>query len=570
MRISRQRGTAALGAAVLVAAALTAGPASASGSRNGASSTTGEAGTFVVLAKDGASEVSLRAAIRKAGGTVTDVNSAIGMYTVTADGGFVEDVVGSAGVEGAAPNSVIGKAPKDTAAPAADVERLAAEKAKARAKGKAAEPGTAPVTGDTFSDLQWDMDMIHAPEANAYETGKGVRVGIMDTGVDASHPDIAPNFDYALSRNFTVDDPIIDGACADDPDGSCEDPADVDENGHGTHVAGTIAAARNGMGTVGIAPDADIVNLRAGQDSGYFFLKPTVDALTYAPTAGIDVVNMSYYIDPWQYNCPDNPADSPEAQQEQRTIIEATNRALTYARDHGVTLVAAAGNAHTDLDNPTFDGTSPDYPPEIEYDRTIDNSCKDMPAEGDGVVTVSSVGPTKLKAYYSNWGTEEITVAAPGGAYRDWIDGEMSISPSYLQLSTVPKSSIDPSLIDPETGEVDDPFVFSDCPSGPDSCGYYEYYQGTSMASPHVVGVVALIVGAHGHPTPQTGGLGLKPHQAEKILTRTATPTACPAPVFEYPGLPSSYASNCDGDAEFNGWYGNGIVDALAAVTGKH
>ena len=84
--------------------------------------------------------------------------------------------------------------------------------------------------------------------------------------------------------------------------------ADVDEGGHGTHVAGTVGAALNGFGIAGVAPKVDLVNIRAGQDSGYFFLQPTVNALTYAGDHGIDVVNMSFYIDPWLYNCADNPA----------------------------------------------------------------------------------------------------------------------------------------------------------------------------------------------------------------------------------------------------------------------
>ena len=66
-------------------------------------------------------------------------------------------------------------------------------------------------------------------------------VGIIDTGIDASHPDIAPNFNAALSRNFTSDIPLIDGPCNQEPDHSCNDPADVDEAGHGTHVAGSSA-----------------------------------------------------------------------------------------------------------------------------------------------------------------------------------------------------------------------------------------------------------------------------------------------------------------------------------------
>jgi subtilisin family serine protease len=189
------------------------------------------------------------------------------------------------------------------------------------------------------------MKMLHATadESYAVEPGKkSVLVGIMDTGIDASHPDIAPNFDAALSRNFTVDDPIIDGDCKTDPDKSCQDPATVDEDGHGTHVAGTVASPVNGLGMAGVAPNVTLVNIRAGQDSGFFFLEPTINAMEYAGNIGIDVVNMSFYTDPWLYNCgPDHPAtepstgarvDSPDAQLEQQAIIDLTPRAVDYAR----------------------------------------------------------------------------------------------------------------------------------------------------------------------------------------------------------------------------------------------
>ena len=189
-----------------------------------------------------------------------------------------------------------------------------------------------------------------------------VKVGIIDTGIDGTHPDIAPNFDTRLSRNFTVDDPTIDGPCADEPDQSCQDAANVDEDGHGTHVASRSGRRSTAQGIAGVAPGVDLVNLRAGQDSGYFFLGPTLDALTYAGDHGIDVVNMSYYIDPWLYNCTANPADSPAEQREQRLVIEATQRAIDYARARGVTTISAEGNGHTDLGKPTFDDSSPDYP----------------------------------------------------------------------------------------------------------------------------------------------------------------------------------------------------------------
>ncbi len=182
--------------------------------------------------------------------------------------------------------------------------------------------------------------MIGATAHGSYRKQPGshaVRVGIIDTGIDASHPDIAPNFDPALSRNFVTDMPDIDGPC-EEP--TCHDPADVDQGGHGTHVAGTVGAALNGVGIAGVAPKVDLVNLRAGQDSGYFFLQPTVNALTYAGDHGIDVVNMSFYIDPWLYNCADNPADSPAEQAASSgRSSTATQRALNYAHNHGVTLV---------------------------------------------------------------------------------------------------------------------------------------------------------------------------------------------------------------------------------------
>ena len=82
----------------------------------------------------------------------------------------------------------------------------------------------------------------------------------------------------------------------------------MDDGGHGTHVAGIIAAARNRLGVSGVAPDATIVNIRAGQDSGWFFVYETVAALTYAGDIGLDVVNMSFFTDPWLYNC-DSPDD---------------------------------------------------------------------------------------------------------------------------------------------------------------------------------------------------------------------------------------------------------------------
>ena len=528
--------------------------------------------SYVVLYDDATSLASARLAVRAAGGLLVAENQRVGVATATSSSPtFAADLLRQGVVAGVARNKPVGyNAPaqrqRRTAERLTAAERASVRKLTARA---AAAPAA-----DPLGSLQWDMALIHATPAGSYgvELGdRGVLVGVLDTGIDGSHPDIAPNFDAALSRNFTVDVPLVDGPCAAEADASCNDPANVDENGHGTHVAGTIASPLDGFGMAGVAPNVRLVNLRAGQDSGYFFLQPSVDALTFAGDHGIDVVNMSYFIDPWLYNCSGNPADSATQQLEQRTIVEATSRALGYARSKGVTLVAAAGNEHTDMDHPTSDDTSPDFPPGTEYHRSVDNACLTMPTEGPNVVSVGSVGPSTMKADYSNWGAEGVDVTAPGGYFRDLFG-----TPSFRTVATqilgpYPLNvALDDGTLNPD-GTPNTPFVVRYCRGT--TCGYYQYIQGTSMASPHAVGVAALIVSRYGHPDPQRGGIELLPHQTEKILGRTATDHPCPSPpVLDYTnvGRPASYTATCVGTADENSIWGDGIVDALTAVTDKN
>jgi subtilisin family serine protease len=314
----------------------------------------------------------------------------------------------------------------------------------------------------------------------------------------------------------------------------------------------------------------ELVNIRAGQDSGFFFLQPTVDALTYAGDVGIDVVNMSFYIDPWLYNCTSNPADSPEEQAEQATVIQATERALAYARGRGVTLVSAEGNENTDLGNPTADPTSPDFPPGTERDRTVDNSCVSMPTEGTGVLGISSIGPSKRKAYYSNWGIEQTDLSAPGGDRRDFFGTDRYLDPANTVLAPYPKALAIAAGEVNDDGTPNTPFVLADCSTG--DCAYYQYLQGTSMASPHAVGVAALVVASRGKRDPVHGGLTLAPDKVENVLKASAQKTACPdPPTFTYPDpdLGPEYTATCEGTADFNGFYGAGIVDAFAASKKK-
>src|SRR5919197_1966122 len=351
------------------------------------------AAQYVVVYEQGASLGAARDAVHDAGGTIVSENKAVGVATVRSrDPAFARKADEERALYGAtSADRAIGKAPRDAAKPAwRDVESE---------RGTPSGGGHHPpvVNGDPLSGLQWDMQLIGATPSGSYARQQGshaVRVGIMDTGIDGNHPDIAPNFDRDLSRNFTVDRADLgDGDTCEHPP-SCIDPVDEDDDGHGTHVAGEIGAALNGLGIAGVAPKVDLVNIRAGQDSGFFLLQPAVNALTYAGDNGIDVVNMSFFIDPWLFNCTNNPADSPAEQAEQRTAIEATTRAVNYAHAHGVTLIAAEGNESTDLGHPTVDTTSPDFPFQTPKERTIDNrTCFELPSEAPNVLDVSSVGP---------------------------------------------------------------------------------------------------------------------------------------------------------------------------------
>ena len=577
--VRTRRSVALVGVAAL-AASLVGTYTSATAATDAPAST--DTTTYVVLAQDAATVDGAIAAVEAAGGRVDRVNRAIGLVTASStDSSFAAAVSATAEVAGVARDKPVGSVPNDA------VQRRDAVEHEGRDDGAtdgAAARGGDDGTGDGTSDddvaaeplasLQWDMRMIDATPDGSYDEQPGrkdVLVGIIDTGIDGSHPDIAPNFNRELSRNFTRDIELIDGPCADEPDQSCDDAADVDEDGHGTHVAGTVASPLNGLGMAGVAPNVSLVNLRAGQDSGYFFLAATVDALTYAGDNGIDVVNMSFFIDPWLYNCRANPADSPAEQLEQATIIDATQRAINYARDRRVTLIAALGNEHTDLGLAVkTDTTSPDFPPGTEKVREVTNDCLDMPTEADGVISVSSVGPSGKKSDFSNHGLEQNDVAAPGGFFRDFIGTPRNRTPENMILGPYPTSvAVASGDIDLVTGESTSPFVIAECSAaGIANCAYYQLIQGTSMAAPHAAGVAALIISEKGKRDNVNGGLTMVPAKVDKRLRKSATDVACPAPVITYAaeGRDATFDAPCVGTAQRNSIYGDGIVNALRAV----
>jgi lantibiotic leader peptide-processing serine protease len=398
------------------------------------------------------------------------------------------------------------------AAIAASLALIAAQAGAAYPQGDLAN---SPATPDNLSSQQWNLDMIGAFDAQEVTGGSPVvRVALIDSGIDPGHPEFAGRIDTQNSASCITGVPVTD------PSGNLW----KDFVGHGTHVAGIIAAGDNGFGTVGVAPNVQLLIVKV-TDPG-LPITPAAAACAFEYVAGqhVDVANASFAVDQGatgstdllDYFCRSDKAD--------RHAIKLVGGAVQDALHSGTTVVASAGNNGADMAHP---GPGED--------------CLRMPVQLPGVIGVASEGRNGGPVLAnppgpSNFGLGAIDLVAPGGdPAQGGVPGGLILStfPSYIP---VPPTAM-PNVVDGPSGST------------------FRYNAGTSMAAADVSGVAALIVSRYGSlATPQNGKL--QPGLVRAILAETATPKPCPPD------------PRCEGDTEYNGFFGHGEVNALAAVGG--
>ncbi|KQL38174.1 nisin leader peptide-processing serine protease NisP [Bacillus sp. FJAT-25509] len=333
------------------------------------------------------------------------------------------------------------------------------------------EKVTLDANSNSYWDKQWDMQNL-THNGDSYNINKGSHktvVAVIDTGIDFGHPDLKANADLAGSKTFV---PGTTDAW--------------DKNGHGTHVAGSIAA--NGK-VKGVGPKLTVRAYRVFGATGGAEQSWITDAIVSAANDGVDVINMSIGGWRWMANNLDEKGES--------ASMVAYHRAIQYAIKKGVTVVVSAGNDSRDFNN-IHD--MQDYW-KTTYGLDIKGPSRVVPAQIPGVITVSSSNQWSKDsiAFYSNYGSV-IDVAAPGGDNGPVYDGLYRQNPTgnflnkrdytYRTLSTYPTYPVGVNAANPNGTNATT--QFSD-----GKWHGYSYLHGTSMAAPKVAGIAGVIKAAH-------------------------------------------------------------------------
>jgi len=439
---------------------------------------------YMVVARDNSIPESLADDVTALGGRVVGELPQIGVLVVSsADADFATKLLGIPAVQAVAPDLLL-----EFDDPTTDDGMV--------------DHGSLTGAG-IFDDLTWGIDAVGAPAAwAAGNRGAGVRVAVLDAGIDDDHPDLAPNINATLSTSFV---PCLFGPNC---DGAVEDwritPGFYFN--HGTHVSGTIAATGD-LGVTGVAPEAELVVVKVCTE--YFnacFTSSIVSGLVYAADVDADLVNMSLgglrrmrndflvYCRSLGLSASDCGKIARYNTTFQDDYVHATilvyQRAFEYAFRGGTTVITSAGNSALDADR----------------SKDIVLAFADFPH----TIAVSALGPvgwcldmstsTDGPAYYTNTGRSAIDFAAPGGNFYGGLLGSPYTDPCTVGFLTRPAWVFDG--------------VFSTIGSG------WGWAQGTSMAAPHATGIAALLIARNGG--------GMSPPEVERALAATAVDLGTP------------------------------------------
>ncbi|MFO1036617.1 MAG: S8 family serine peptidase [Geminicoccaceae bacterium] len=465
---------------------------------------------------------SARAALERSGIAVIEEIPELGVVVVRSDtdGGTTRSAIRALGT--LIPDRIVRVSPPEGSKPRAKAPGLLSARRVSASLAAAPRAAIRPDPALSYRGLLWDFERIGLPAGWARSAGDPtIVVGVADTGLDFTHVDLKPSIvrvqDFTVSENPPLCDPS-DQDYADYYGG----PAKTDWNGHGSWIGGNIAGALNGTGINGIAPKVKLVALKIAQNCGYAYDSTILKSFVWAAKNGVDIVSISFggYLD----------RTDPKQDADYGLYVDA----VRLARSKGMLIVAAAGNEHVRLGTggkvlSHGSLTRPGDPVEDLF------GLYEVPGGVPGVVTVSSTGNrtipssaycpwgtggspsnrgdyatckprndrhqapgqslTDQLAYYSNYGPR-IDVAAPGGARKFnlpyWDRGGTpgfpyvgdDLTNAWEEFSTTSNWS----------AEIDC-FIFTKG-SGftPNQC--YSTIQGTSMATPHVSAVLALIASA--------------------------------------------------------------------------